>query len=107
MTIEIDSAASAEVEDAARWYEKERPGLGVEFLSEVDRAFATIARMPATWPVWPNLPVALTTDVRRYLVKRFPFAVAYQARENRIVILAVAHTSRRPGYWIERIERER
>jgi hypothetical protein len=46
--------------------------------------------------------VARPTDRRVLLLDRFPFTVAYQIKGNEIVILALAHTSRRPGYWSRR-----
>ena len=104
MIIEIDSAAHAEVDSAAAWYEAQRAGLGLEFLREIERAIETITDMPSSWPLWPNVS-GLRVLVHRFLIHRFPYAIAYQEFPERIVILAVAHSSRKPGYWLERLSR--
>jgi plasmid stabilization system protein ParE len=92
--------AVAEATAAGDWYESQRPGLGADFAGEVERAFEMISENPQTWPAWPGFPIGL--GVRRFLLPRFPFALAYVVRADDVVVLAVAHTSRRPGYWLSR-----
>jgi toxin ParE1/3/4 len=104
MIIEIDSAARAEVDNAVAWYEAQRAGLGLEFLREVERAIETIVEMPSSWPLWPNVS-GLRVLVQRFLIHRFPYAIAYQAFPDHVIILAVAHSSRKPGYWLGRLDR--
>jgi plasmid stabilization system protein ParE len=95
--------ASAELEDAALWYESQRSGLGLEFVQAVDAALETIAQ-------WPQIGRRVTgvpndSPARRVPVNRFPYHVAYLEWEGVIRILAFAHDSREPGYWISRIKR--
>ena len=92
--------AVAEATAAGDWYETQRPGLGADFASEVERALDMISETPETWPVWPGLRG--TVELRRFLLPRFPFALAYLVRSDEVVVLAVAHTRRRPGYWLGR-----
>ena len=87
---------------AGDWYEERRPGLALEFAADVGRALDVIAEAPFTWARWPG--VRREMNVRRFLLSAFPFAVAYFIRHDRVVVLAVAHTSRRPDYWIKRIK---
>ena len=55
---------------------------------------------PAQFPLWPLVPPEL--GVRRYLLRRFPYAVAYLGEVGQVVVLAVAHTRREPLYWMVR-----
>jgi len=92
--------AVAEATAAGEWYDAQRPGLAADLAGELERAFEVILENPRTWPAWPGMPTG--AGVRRFLLPRFPFALAYVARPDEVVVLAVAHTSRRPGYWLSR-----
>jgi plasmid stabilization system protein ParE len=96
-----ESEASAELEDAALWYESQRPRLGLEFVQAVDYALAQIAQ----WPEIGRRVDGVPADVpaRRVPVKRFPYHVVYLQWNETIRILAFAHDSREPGYWLPRI----
>ena len=100
MKIEFHPKAAEELSASIAWYEDRRNGLGLEMLSEVDHALAAIAEHPSLWPAWPGSDDDLS--IRRFLLPRFPFALAYVAREEKVVILAVAHLRRRPFYWHDR-----
>lgn len=98
----IEPEASAELGEAALWYELRRHGLGGEFLEAVDGAL-DIARFPRAGTPVPDVPPEL--PVRRVTVKRFPFHVVYLALADVIRLLASAHDSRLPGYWHSRIQK--
>ncbi len=93
--------ASAELEDAAVWYDQRRAGLGVELVHAVDAALDQIAQ----WPQIGHRVSGLPDDVpvRRWPVNRFPYHVIYLEWEGIIRILAFAHDSRKPGFWFSRI----
>ena len=91
--------AEAEFAEAVRWYEAQRPGLGTEFLAEVRRARKLIQKHPT---IGSPLRGARRGE-RRLMVKRFPYQVIYYVRTYDIVIVALAHTKRRPGYWKTRV----
>ena len=97
MQLRLHPGAVVDLTSAGDWYERPRPGLGSNLLLEVDRALATIAADPLVWPIWPGL--AENPGIRRFLLVRFPFSIAYLVRGSEIVVLAVAHLRRRPGYW--------
>lgn len=82
------------------WYEDRVPGLGDELLQELKRIVDLIADTPLIWPLWPD--VTCSAPVRRALLSRFPFGVAYEPIGEVIRIYAVAHLSRKPGYWADR-----
>lgn len=93
--------AREELAAAVEWYEARRPGLGLDFITEVTQALALIREHPETWPRWPGIKAPVT--IRRFALERFPFALPYLIHEGVIVVLAIAHGRRRPGYWRARI----
>jgi plasmid stabilization system protein ParE len=100
MSLRLHPEANAELAASAEWYERQQPGLGLAFSSAVFRALDTIGEQPDTWPEWPG--VRHTPPIRRFILADFPFAVPYVVLEDRVVVLAVAHVRRRPGYWVRR-----
>ena len=101
MAADLHPEARAELRLHALWYDEQRPGLGDEFVSEVMTLLECVEESPASFPVWPATPVTAST-IRRALLERFPFALAFELRGTRIFVLAVAHAKRRPLYWLER-----
>lgn len=81
---------------AASYYDGEQPGLGARFSMEVEAAIARIVEAPLRWPVFED-------DVRRCMTRTFPYAILYSVEHDSILILAVMHCSRRPGYWKRRL----
>lgn len=90
--------AEQEMLEASLYYQSKASGLGVDFLSEVERAVKSIAESPNTWPI-------LEGELRRRLVRRFPFGILYKVESEEIVVIAVAHLRKKPGYWKERIQK--
>ena len=84
--------ARVEFKEATAWHEGRQSGLGAEFVEEVEEVFDKILRQPDRYPI-------KHADVREALVSRFPYAVYYRLRQNRIVIVAVIHCSRDPNVW--------
>lgn len=82
--------------DAALFYEHEAPHLGVDFLAKIESAVADVRQNPERWP-------DIGSGVRRRLAHRFPYAVLYKIDPDEIVVLAVMHLHRHPGYWINRM----
>jgi plasmid stabilization system protein ParE len=101
----LDPEAEAELREAAAWYKERSPDVARRFVREV-RAFArTIARMPLRFPVL--LEPATSTPVRRALVSGFPYALVFVVLTDVVLVLAVAHQHRKPGYWLDRLDRTR
>ena len=99
MTFSFHPAARIELDDAVDYYEQCESGLGYEFLKEV---YATIARLLQYPEAWSHL----SPRARHCLTRRFPYGVIYQTKEGHTRILAVAHSHRRPGYWLDRLSDE-
>lgn len=86
--------------EAAVWYESRVEGLGDRFLDVVRTTVRRVVETPMVGARW-NLP-RLTTEVRRRSVAGFPYFVVYVVKPS-LVIVAVAHMRRKPGYWRGRI----
>lgn len=101
MRVRFHPAAADELVEAAAWYEARQPGLGADLMQEIARAVVAIGEAPATWPRWPGLK-SHAADTRRFLLSRFPFGIAHRIEREEVVVVAVAHLRRRPGYWQHR-----
>jgi plasmid stabilization system protein ParE len=88
-------AAQAEFDDGATWYAAQNLGLGADFVDEVQQVLDTITNQPDRYPV-------ASGDVREAPVCKFPYCVYYRAKPDRIVVIAVFHTSRDPAIWQSR-----
>jgi len=96
MDVLFHRLAAQEYRDARRWYERRRAGLGAELKAAVEKAVERIAAQPDRWPVFRD-------RYRRVRLRRFPYALYYHIDNlDDILILAVAHHRRRPGYWLRR-----
>jgi len=95
--VELTDAANEEFDAAILWYESEQPGLGVRFVLHMDEVFERIADDPMPFPVWDK-----DSGVQRATVEVFPFVVLFSALPTKILVVALAHTSRNPGYWTKR-----
>jgi toxin ParE1/3/4 len=96
--VRYDEDADEELIDEIARYELRREGLGIEFLTAVREAVRLITQNPGAWQASEHAP-----DVRRFVMERFPFTIIYTEFAEEIVIIAVAHTSRKPGYWRRRL----
>jgi len=95
MKIEFLEAAQVELDQAFEWYETQQKNLGVQFLNEFDAAIRRIATYPESY-------ILIEKDVRRCLIKRFPYGVLYGLDADKIIVIAVAHLHRKPDYWVDR-----
>jgi hypothetical protein len=80
------------LENAAIWYAAAQDGLGLRFYNAIVRTVEGIMARPFRWPIRQD-------NIRRALVKGFPYGIFYEVRETKIIVVAVAHLHRRSGYW--------
>ena len=92
LEIELHEKADEEFKAAITFYESRESGLGEVFLQRVSEGFNLILSHPLAGPI-------LFEDFRRRLVRQFPYSIIYRVEGDGIFVLAVAHWSRRPGYW--------
>ncbi|MEE4359306.1 MAG: type II toxin-antitoxin system RelE/ParE family toxin [Desulfococcaceae bacterium] len=88
--------ALREYSEATAHYKKISPKLGKAFVDEVEISISKIVSTPKTWMI-------IADDIRRYLLHRFPYGIYYTIEKDYILIVAVMHLSRKPGYWKNRI----
>jgi toxin ParE1/3/4 len=94
---EFHDEATAEYESAFDRYLERSPDAALGFDAEVDRALGQVIAVPRRWAAGPH-------STRRFLLRTFPFTLIYRERTSgNVQILAVAHTSRKPGYWKGRL----
>ncbi|OGV70550.1 MAG: plasmid stabilization protein [Lentisphaerae bacterium RIFOXYB12_FULL_65_16] len=97
---EFDPEARAEFLAAVEYYEECQEGLGRRFRLTVESAVDHICEMPFRFRV-------LHAPFRRCLLPTFPYSVIFSIEPEFILVVAVAHAKRKPGYWHERIEKYR
>jgi hypothetical protein len=78
------------------WYRERSPTAATHFASAFGQAVEKIREAPQRWPIYFK-------DFRRYTLRQFPFSLVYQEFFSGIVVFAVAHGRRQPGYWRDRI----
>ena len=100
MRLRFLQLAEEELTAAGQWYDRERRGLGERFFDAVVVARRRIEADPITLPFAEHYQGS--RDVRRCPVEDFPYQVIFEIRTDELVVLAVAHGSRRPGYWSRR-----
>lgn len=91
----VRPAMAADIRRAYAWYEREREGLGEEFLTEVRAAIHAVLTAPTAYQI-------LHRDTRRALVRRFPYGLLYRMIDDVVVFVGCFHTSRSPEAWARR-----
>ena len=87
--------AEAEITEAFRWYEEKSEGLGSEFMRALEASLSLIQRNPASYAL-------IHKQMRRAVLRRFPYSVIYIFENNTVVVLACFHASRNPKQWRNR-----
>lgn len=82
------------------WYRQRSVRAAAGFDDVIAAAVTMLAENPSLGALWLGLPAR--QGVRRWTLRRYPFCLFYRVDPSRVVVLAVAHTSRRPGYWSTR-----
>jgi plasmid stabilization system protein ParE len=92
LPVVLRDEARAEFDEAFDWYDSQRAGLGAEFVAEVQKVFDRIAANPLIHRV-------VFADIRKGVVRRFPYGVFYRPHPDRVEVIAVFHSSRNPSIW--------
>ena len=92
----FEPAAQRELEQAADYYDLESPGLGMKFGNAVEEALEALVEFPDSCPVHLG-------KTRKLVLARYPYSILYWVDGTHIVVSAVAHQSRRPGYLRDRL----
>ncbi|CAM5245338.1 type II toxin-antitoxin system RelE/ParE family toxin [Rhodanobacter lindaniclasticus] len=100
MEVVFHPEALVEYEDGLRYYAAIRTQLGRSFHDAVEAAVDTCSERPLTC-------ASLEQDIRRCLTRVFPYALLYTIEPDKVLIVAVMHCHRQPGYWRHRISESR
>jgi len=98
VNVRVLEVAEKELDEAVSYYNNQVAGLGDAFLLEAVAAIERIRQFPDAWH-------PLGENVRRCRLRRFPYGLIYHADETGVLVVAVAHTHRRPEYWRDRLKR--
>jgi plasmid stabilization system protein ParE len=93
--LEVADGVEAELIDAVSFYDGRQPGLGQRFWREYESCLALILVAPTMYQIRAH-------NTRRAKLRDFPFTIIYRYDGDRIIVFAVAHLSRKPGYWKKR-----
>jgi hypothetical protein len=96
MTFDFHPEARREYMEAAGFYETRSSGLGAAFTLEIEATIGRVLEAPERWRI-------IEQDVRRCLTHTFPFGILYTIEAESILIVAVMHLRRKPGYWQDRL----
>lgn len=96
LPILIRPEAEAEIQEAFLYCEDKAEGLGIEFLRMVDASLASMARHPGMY-------ATVHKEVRRAVLRRFPYSLFFVAEETRLVVIACFHSRRNPKEWKRRV----
>ncbi len=88
----IRAIAETDIVEAARWYEQRDQGLGTEFIRAIDACIAAIQRNARQYPV-------VYENIRRVLLRKFPFGIFFLIENENIIILACLHSKRHPSVF--------
>lgn len=95
MRFQYHPEAARELTSSIEYYEEKSEGLGADFLDELEEAIAQALAHPKSGSL-------LTNQHRRILLDRFPYEIIYEVDGNVILVNAVKHLKRKPGYWKSR-----
>ena len=92
----ISPEAELDLEDIYNWYEAQNTGLGSEFIRVIDASLSTIQRNPLAY-------TKIDQEVRKKLIRKFPYILFYVVIDKMIIIIACFHVKRDPQQWKRRL----
>ena len=96
MRVKFHPEARIDLKEGKAFYRSRSPLAAVAFSHEIDTAISRITESPLRYPEAEH-------GTRGFILPwRFPYTLVYQIKESLIVIVAVAHQSKEPGYWRHR-----
>lgn len=96
MIIRFSPEADAELTEARQWYSHQRKDLDLEFMQCIDDALSRVVKNPYFFPI-------VYQNLRRAVVRRFPFALFYEVASDDVQVIAVFHSRRDPEIWKARV----
>jgi plasmid stabilization system protein ParE len=93
----IQPDAESDLAEAYAWYELQRPGLGDDFLLRIESSLESLRVNPEMYP-------QIYQEVRRKIIRHFPFCIFYIVGQSSVSVIAVLHAKRHPKHWRKRIQ---
>lgn len=93
--------ARAEIEETMQWYQT-HGGVTDRFLDELVGLLFEVQRFPRRFPRISGYRGP--AEIRRALLDKFPYQVIYQLHPTKVRVISISHTSRRPRFWVDRVE---
>jgi toxin ParE1/3/4 len=87
--------ALSEYTEATQYYAAQRVEVAQAFINAIEDTVYRIRESPTRY-------TTIDDDVRRCMARKFPYGILYTIEQDYILILAVMHCSREPGYWKDR-----
>lgn len=94
--------AERELDLARKWYDEQRYGLGLIFFDAFEAAVQYVQEFPDAGAAFPD--PAFVKTVRSFPIQGFPFHIVTTVVDDGLIVIAVAHAKRKPGYWLERVK---
>lgn len=94
-TLIVRPEAELELREAFLWYENQNKGLGLEFIRSIDASLSSLTRSPLMY-------AEIYKNVRRTLIRKFPFELFYLIELNKIIVISFFHAKRDPKIWQKR-----
>jgi plasmid stabilization system protein ParE len=98
MTVYHLLRAEHEILEAVKFYDSRADGLAADFFAQFKKARRDIIDFPELWG-------EIGGAYRRKLVDRYPYGIIYRIESEQIIVVALVHTSRKPGYWIKDLDK--
>jgi plasmid stabilization system protein ParE len=95
MKLKFHPDITKDIKSSYQWYEEKSPGLGNEFINEIESGYDMLIQFPQSCPI-------IRQKYHKYTLPNFPFSIIYRIVGKVIYVVAVMHNSRKPGYWKNR-----
>lgn len=95
-SIELSDEAEVDFDKSYKFYSEDSPKVADAFFKQINLGFENIKQNPKSF-------LTAHKDIRKYVVKKFPFVIYYRIVHTVIQVIAIFHTSRNPEIWNERI----
>lgn len=90
-TLQVQSEAIIDIQEAFEWYEAQQPGLGYDLIEEIESGYEKLSNHPLHY-------TAINERFRRLKVNRFPYLIVYEIEGNNVIINSVQHKSKKPKF---------
>lgn len=95
-SVELSNEAEVDFDSSYEYYFEESPTVADAFFQKLNFAFNIIKQNPYSFSI-------IHKNIRKYVIKKFPFVIYYTVNDPIIKVIAIFHTSRHPEIWNDRI----